>query len=185
VSCKSSYKLTTSEKAFNPYAAGDILVFKANTGETDTVFILEIERMKGPIDQLAIFPDKAEHLNVFVRHSDPSPPRGIQRYLENNFLEIHKWNRQTATVDFDFSASSAWFYGGNGLNMTDFLNSQKHELTIGSVKYTDIVVLNSGNTEYRERNNFISKIYWSISKGYVKFDLFNGKTWELIGKYGR
>ncbi len=185
VSCKSTYRLTEQEIIFNPYRVGDTLVFKSNTGDRDTIFVLEIDRRKNPTSQLAILPDYAEHLSVFVKHSDPATPDGGHRYLRNNFLEMHKWNKISATIDFDFAAKDAWFYGGNGINITDIKNHTMTELKINSVVYRDVVIIHSNNTEYRHRNNFIDKIYWSNTTGYLKFDLLNGATWELEKKYGR
>jgi hypothetical protein len=185
VSCKSTYRLTEQEIIFNPYHVGDTLVFKSNTGDRDTIFIIGVDRRKNPTDQLAIFPNYAEHLSVFVKHSDPASPGGGQRYLRSNFLEIHKWSKISATIDFDFVAKDAWFYGGNGISIIEIKNKTMTELKINSIVFRDVVIIHSNNTEYRHRNNFIDKIYWSNKTGYLKFDLLNGVTWELEKKYGR
>lgn len=167
-----------SDKNLNPYQAGEVLVFKSNENEFDTIKVLKVTD--------GIFPDGPgpmryynEHLSVFVEHTDPNNDRSLQ----NSFLEISTGTPEKATeLNFKLLARNAVFY--DSFKTIDELDSiEPIVLRTPLGEFSDVLVINDTKREYFERDNFVERIYWSKSAGYLKFDKKDGKTWELVKKY--
>lgn len=184
-SCRSTYRLSQSEQKFNPYKEGDTLTFISSSGDKDSIFIVNVSKFyKKPNLSYKFFDDRRQEIYVSVRHSDPSPPDGKQRYLTNRFLTIGKQDTSSATIQMEFAAKNAWFYGHN-LTLDAIAYYKKETIKVPAGTFSDVVAISSYNQEYKSRDNFIKTIYWSKSFGYIRFDLLNGTTWELINKHGR
>lgn len=51
--------------------------------------------------------------------------------------------------------------------------------------FTDVYVINPiDNFGRKNRNDYVTKLYWSKSQGLVRFDKSDSEYWELIKKYG-
>jgi hypothetical protein len=48
--------------------------------------------------------------------------------------------------------------------------------------HNDVLTVSSDDKEYRNRDNFVERLYWSKSSGYVGFDMLNGTKWKVIKK---
>lgn len=177
-SCGKRIEMPESEKKWNPYLTGETLIFQSSKNELDTIKVESITDN--------IFPDAPgplkyynESLWVFVEHTDPN----YDRHLKNNFLEIRTGTpEKPTTINFKLLAKNTVFY--DSYRTIDELNSIKPEfLKTPFGEFSDVLVIEDKKRQYSERDDFVEKIYWSKSNGYLKFEKKDGKTWELIKKY--
>ncbi|AEA45657.1 hypothetical protein [Fluviicola taffensis] len=178
--CKSS-NLDDSELNFNPYKKNDVLIFESNLGERDSLRIRQVINMKNNAAQMTLNPDKLVTLLVEADYSEAYLT--IDNYFEPveiHILEINKVNKEPALVQFNLDLSEAVFYPKYNQKIEDVLKQTKYKMKIGGKKYDDIVIIKPESNEYASREHFISKIYWSLKYGYVRYDLLNGKKWELV-----
>ncbi|MFT3796631.1 hypothetical protein [Flavobacterium sp.] len=169
-------RLSKRSVKFNPYQKGDTLVFRSNSGDRDTIFITSVEKVMMPGPPLAVFPIRTQILQVMARKTDSN----FQRYLENPLLEI-----DNTMVDFYLWTRGGTFYNGSFFDLAALQKMPRSTQTIGGKTYEDIIAIKSPNTEYQSRSNFIETLYWSISSGFVKYELRNGKVWELQATGGQ
>jgi hypothetical protein len=181
-SCSKTIKLSAKELKWVPYKGNETLVFISNTGEADTIFLLGANRSASPTDPLAVFPTHIESYSILARHSDPSPPDGSHRYLENIFLTLYASTNKSPYLSFYFSAKDAWFYGGDYFKLNDLENMKPTDLETKAGRYKDVLILSPNSNEYFQRSNFITRIYWSKSNGLIRFDKKGTMYWELVKK---
>lgn len=179
--CGKNYSLSKSDLRWNPYKGGEVLVFKSNQGDTDTIYVRIIEKAKTDDDPLAASPNKREVLNVVVKHTNPTPTNSKDQ-MEDSFLELYAARDKNTLIDFDLMAKNSWFYG-ESFYINDLNRLKESTLDINGNIYKDVVVIEPQekirNEYYDEREEFVTKIYWSKSKGYIRYDLKNGVFWEL------
>jgi hypothetical protein len=175
--CSSTYRLSPDDIKWNPYKGGEVLVFQSNNGNTDTLFVKEVETAKTPTDNLALFPNHREILNVVVTHTRPIPFNTEER-MEDSFFELYGTKDKNTLINFQFKARNAWFYS-ESYYKKDLEKSAALQLTTKNAVYFDVIKLEPASKEYADRNEFVTALYWSRSKGYVRFDLKNNVYWEL------
>lgn len=177
-SCSKRIEMPISEKEWNPYKAGEVLIFKSSDNEWDTIKIEKI------IDN--IFPDAPgplkyynERLWVYVEHTGPD--WGLP--LKSHFFKIRTGTPdKPTTISFQLKAKNSVFYDRNWT--IDELNSiEPITLKTEFGQFSDVLVVSDMERRYSERENFIERIYWSKSTGYLKFVKKDGKTWELAKKH--
>ena len=166
-----------------PYKGNEILVFSSNTGDTDTIFFLKKDTLWGLPDP--IFETiKYEEVAIFCRHTDPSPPDGKHRYLDNYFVKLKKSKDGKARLDLEFSAKDACFYRLDGPRI-DSLNKIKPTTLQTKLKtYDDVYIIDDIDwMNFKQRSNYITKAYWSKSEGLIRYDKQGSLFWELTKKY--
>jgi len=168
-SCDRTIRLAKKDFRWVPYKGNETLVFNSNTGETDTIFLIGTDRQTSPNDPLAIFPTNLEHYTIAARHSDPTPPSGNHRYLENIFLEVSASKQKSAYLTLQHAGKDAWFYGGSFMDLKDLDTIKFISLSTNLKTYNDIIILNPESNKYFDRSNFITKVYWSKSEGLIRF----------------
>ena len=182
-SCGKTINLSDEDFKWIPYKGNEILVFTSNTGESDTIFLLRAGRESVPSDPLDIFPTELEHFSIGAKHSDPSPPSGNHRYLESDFLNLFVGKDKETYLSIHFTAKNAWFYGGGYLELKDLDTIRQTALTTKAGHLTDIIIIRPDSDEYYNRNDFITNLYWSKSKGLIRYDKKDGLYWELTRVY--
>jgi hypothetical protein len=182
-SCGKNIKLTAKDLRWIPYKGNETLVFGSNTGDTDTIFLLGTNRQTVPSDPLDVFPTNLEHFTIASRQSDPSPPSGNHRYLENEFLELSASEDKSPYLTLHHAGKDAWFYGGGFMYLKDLDTIKFISLATKLKTYNDIILLNPESNEYSDRSNFITKVYWSKSEGLIRYDKQDSVYWELQKKY--
>jgi len=179
--CGKNYSLSNSDLRWNPYKGGEVLVFKSNQGDTDTIFVRVIEKTKTDDDPLAAFPNKREVLSVVVKRTNPTPMNS-KNQMEDSFFELYAVKDKNTLIDFGLMAKNAWFYG-ESFYINDLNKLDESTLDINGHIYNDVVVIEPQekirNEYYDEREEFVTKIYWSKRKGYIRYELKNGVFWEL------
>jgi hypothetical protein len=176
--CSDNYRLTENDLRWNPYRGGEVLVFHSNNGDTDTINVQTIETAYVDSDPLDAFPNHQEILDVIVKHSTPFES---EQKMEESFLLLEAGDKNTL-IDFNLMAKNSWFYG-ESYYIDDLNKLAETELVTKKYIYKDVVIIEPQEDikkEYlEERDEFITKIYWSKSKGYIRYDLKNGVYWEL------
>ena len=183
--CGKSYRFSEDDLRWQPYKGGELLVFQSDSGELDSIWIGELPEatMVSNDHDWQLFPDKFEVVSVRARFSDPSPPAGTRhRYLKGSILRLSSsLKEEELSIDFMLTAKNAKFYGStrkkSALKQIDLV-----ELRTTYRNYEDIIIIESEDREYREKEHFIERIYWSMSDGYVRYDLKGGAYWQLIDK---
>src|SRR4051812_44815922 len=89
-SCGKTRRLSDKDFQWMPYKGSETLVFASNTGENDTVFLLKKDTLIAHPEAQSLNGSEYEVVSIFCKHSDPAPPDGDHRYLENSFAQIGK-----------------------------------------------------------------------------------------------
>jgi hypothetical protein len=184
VSCGKTNTLSKKDFKWMPYIGNETLVFNSTSGDTDTFFFLKKDTILAYPEAQAGNGIKYEVVSIFCKHSDPWPPDGKHQYLENSFLNLQKATDNYAELNILLSGKDAVFYRLKGPKI-DTLNNQK-PLTFQTKygKYDDVYVINADdNNKYSNRSDFVTKVYWSKSKGLIRYDKKDSIHWELKSSY--
>ena len=182
-SCGKTIRLADEDFRWIPYKGTEILVFSSSTGDTDTIFLLGTNRQTAPSDPLDVFPTELEHYTIASRHSDPAPSDRNHHYLESVFLELSASEYKSPYLTLHHTGKDAWFYGGQFMELKDLDTLHLVSLVTKLKTYHDIVILYPESYEYLGRSDFITRIYWSKSKGIIRYDKKDSIYWELTRKY--
>ena len=179
--CAKNYKLSKTDIKWNPYKGGELLIFHNNKGGTDTIFVIGIEKGKSEDDPLAFFPNQIEVLSIVAKHKRPIPTNSNE-WMEDSFLELSAGKDNTTLIEFKLLAKNAWFYSDSYyVNELDKL--PETSLILKNNIYNDVIIIEPQESikkkYYKERDEFVTKIYWSKSKGYIRYDLKDDVYWEL------
>jgi len=162
-----------------PYKGNEVLIFESNKGETDTIFLAGTKSFITATDPLDIFPTKAEHYYILARSSDPSLRGSKHRYLTNPMVELSMSENNETYLKIDFTAKDAWFYGDSWLKKDKLMAKPKISMELNNEKLNDVVVFEDLEKHYYDRTNHVEKLYWSLSKGIVRFEKKDNEVWEL------
>jgi len=182
VSCSQKSHLSATDYNWMPYKGDETLVFVSNTGITDTIFIMKKDTIWGYPDAQSLVGLQCEVVRVFCRHTDSVIQNKTIRYLENNFCSIQKNKNNHAVLTINLLTRNVAFYR-NGLIDLDSLNKQSPMILKTKQKqYNDVYIINSEDYlgSFHKRDNFVAKIYWSKSRGLIRYDKKNGIYWELV-----
>jgi hypothetical protein len=186
MSCGGHYKLSDNDYKWIQYSGNETLVFNSNNGEADTIFFLKKDTMTAYSEPENPFGIPFEEVSIFCRHSDAAPPDGKHRYLENPFLELEKSKDRNASLHFSLCAKDATFYKLSGLKIDSLGNQAPKTFQTKYKAYNDVYVVDDDDwLNFKQRSDYITKIYWSKSEGLIRFDKQNGVYWELEKKYRR
>ncbi len=164
-------KLTEKEKSSIPYIGNEILVFKSNKSELDTIRIKEITIRKHPPNLGDMFWAKnTEVLRVQTDKECKNCDEIITLSKQNFSSEI--------TINFDLILNGKRYYHGTDFQSLKKLKAEK--LIINGTELNDVVSI-SRKSEKTHLGQ-INKIYWSKSKGIVRIDVNSDYYWELINE---
>ena len=157
ISC-SSYNLSNRDIGWQPYRKGDILIFKSNNEETDTIIIRSVETYNNSDDHLAIFPNSIQSLFV----------NGKQ-----NILELQA-GKNGSFIHFTLKL------GNRNLKYPNVVESV-NEIVHKKFDNNEIIVIKA--KEYYDNLKDLPfdlrNIHWSKVFGYVKLEFINEYFWEL------
>ncbi|KAA3651857.1 MAG: hypothetical protein DWP98_01955 [Bacteroidetes bacterium] len=175
--------MTDSDVEFNPYEQGDILIFTSDEGNKDTVIIHST--MRSVLEEKCysfiqcIYSKLTEDTweGFYVNTNEPN-----QDWTGTSILTIRAEKNGTKTAYFDINIEGAWWYTDCEDNIEKLRQFEQVESNNGQKTFTDVIIIPSLNNEYRDRSNFIAKLYWSLSEGLVGLEKLNGKTWRIEKK---
>jgi hypothetical protein len=185
-SCERNNNLTTADYKWMPYSGNETLVFSSNNGGTDTIFFVKKDTLIATPDAPNPFGTTYQEVAIFCKHSDPSPPDGQHRYLENYLFKIEKSKDKKARISFNILAKDAVFYKLSGLRIDSLSNQTPMTFSTKGKTYNDVYVVDDEDwLNFKQRSDYITKLYWSKSAGLIRFDKQNNIYWELTEKYSR
>lgn len=182
-SCRGTYRLSEEEHEWMPYKGNETLVFASNTGDTDTIFFLKKDTLIAYPEAQAINGKTYEVVSIFCRHTDPLRDGGY-RYLSNDFVELQKSKDKKARLHFNLSTKDANFYRLTGIRIDSLGHQQFTSLMTKHKKYNDVYVIDDEDwLNFKQRSDYVTKLYWSKSEGLIRYDKQDSVYWELAKKY--
>ena len=184
MSCGKAHRLSPKDYLWMPYAGNETLVFSSNTGDTDTIFLLKKDTLIAYPEAQSLSGTTYEIVSIFCRHSDASAPDGNHRYLDNDFVSLEKSKDKIARLHLHVSAKDANFYRLTGLRIDSLSQQPTTSLAIKSKPYSDVYIIDAEDwLNFKQRSNYVTKLYWSKSYGLLRYDKQDGIYWELTNKY--
>lgn len=166
-----------------PYKGNETLVFTSNTGETDTIFFLKKDTLIAYPEAQALNGKTYEVVRIFCRHTDPLKEGGY-RYLDNNFFELKKSKDKKARLYFNLSTKDANFYRLTGIRIDSLNQENFSSLATKHKTYNDVYFIDDEDwLNFRQRSDYVTKLYWSKSEGLIRYDKQDSVYWELTKKY--
>jgi len=162
-------KLTEKEKGSIPYIGNEVLVFKSNKSELDTLRIKEIKISEHPPNLGDMF--WAKNTEVLRVQSD----KDCKNCDEIITLAKQNFSSET-TINFDLILNGERYYHGTDFRTLKKLNAKF--LNINGIELNDVVSIDRQSK--KTHNGHIDKLYWSKSKGIVRIDVNSDYYWELI-----
>ena len=171
--CQNSSYLSDEEKDWNPYKAGQVLLFGTQDGRRDTIIISYVADHQFA-DGLAA--PQNERLKVLAKLTKKSRSRGIS---ELRFLYISaKTTDDPTLIDFELTVSNGSFWGkAISINVLEEYNEEF--LNVPYRPLHDVLRIEYVGSQALQPED-IKIIYWSKSVGYVKCQKMDGTIWELI-----
>ena len=182
MSCGQTNRLSEEDYKWMPYNGNETLVFKSNTGDTDTVFLLKKDTLLAYPEAQSLNGIKYEVVSIFCKHSNIDKQGSGRSYY---LFKVQKAKDNRAEMIFDLSAKSAVFYRLRSAKIDSISKEKPVTLQTSSGQYNDVYIINAedylGN--FQLRSNFITKVYWSKSNGLIRYDKKDTVYWELLKKY--
>ncbi len=173
-SCRGTYRLSENDHGWMPYKGNEILVFASNTDDTDSILFLKKDTLIAYPEAQAINGKTYEVVRIFARHSDVS----------RDFVELKKSKDKKARLHFNLSAKDAVFYRLTGVRIDSLSQQAPTSLTTKSKTYNDIYIIEDEDwLNFKQRSNYVTKLYWSKSEGLIRYDKQDSVYWELTRKY--
>ena len=158
-----------------PYQGNEILVFGSNTGDKDTIFFLQKDTLIAYPEAQAINGKTYEVVRIFAKYSSGA---------SQDFVELKKSKDKNARLHFNLSAKDATFYRLGGIKVDSFAQQPQTSLVTKTKTYKDVYIIDDEDwLNFKERSDYVTKLYWSKSEGLVRYDKQNGVVWELTNKY--
>ncbi len=184
-SCGTRYHVLSAEDIqWMPYNGHETLVFHSNNGKTDTIFFLKKDETVAYPEAQAVNGVTYQVQSIFAKHSDSIAGNVGRRYIEGPFVELRKTKTNKAKLIFLLSSKDATFYQADGTRIEDLKNRKPISIATEFGQFRDVYVIDSlDSSTYYQRDNFVSRIYWSKSQGLVRYDQKNGVYWDLVQKW--
>jgi len=165
-SCGTTYELSETDLNYIPYKGNEVLVFKSDLNNVDTIFLNGLKNFTGCIDPLAIFPNKCEGKYISCTRTDPNYDRFL---TDRKLVEIVATIDKETKISFDIALKGSLFYSLNSYSLNEFDKLPQIKLETENTIYEDVVVFNSDTyaQQFKERENYAHKFYWSKREGFI------------------
>lgn len=167
-----------------PYEGGETLIFKSENGFYDTIFLNKKDTLFAYPEAPNPFGNTYECLIVSSLHSSPSSGQ-IHRYLENVFYEINADKENDGSIKIQLKTFDATFYQVSRISLDSLMKIMPLTIKTEISNYDDVYIFSGedflGNLY--QRDDFVTKLYWSKSRGLIRYDKKDGKYWELVEVY--
>jgi hypothetical protein len=185
-SCRGTYRLSEEDHRWMPYNGNEKLVFCSNSGDTDTIFFLKKDTLIAYPEAQSLNGKTYEVVRIFCRHSDSWLPDGSHRYLDNDFVELKKSKDKKARLHFNLSVKDAKFYRLTGIMIDSLAQQPSTSLATKHKTYNDVYLIEDVDwLDFKQRSDYVTKLYWSKSEGLIRYDKQDGSYWELTKKYSQ
>ncbi len=172
-SCSKTHRIPKKYLDLIPYKEGEILVFKSNKKKFDTIFINTVSNSISVNDPLGVFSDKEEMISVAAKLDRKSS-------FVSRIVSLSSTEKKGLILQITFRTNEGCYYNLNAWSVSTLENLNIHKLKIQNKLYEDIWIFTATDRKFEERDDFIEKLYWSKSKGVIRYDKKNGEFWELL-----
>lgn len=165
-----------------PYKGNEVLVYVSNLGNRDTISLLKKDTIWSYPEAQAIVDFEGELVRVFCKHSDTVILEKSVRYLENDFCSVQTTKSGHSILEVNLYTKDATFYRLKPIKLDSLDKVKPVILKTKYAQYNDVYIINGEDYlgSFRKRYDFVTKIYWSKTKGLVRFDKQNNIYWELM-----
>ena len=164
-------RLTRKEKRSIPYEGKEVLIFRSNKYELDTIRIREITVRKHPPPLNDMFWARNKEILRVHQDVDCKNCDAIITYSVQNFSAKTK-------ISYHIRMHGKEYYHGTYFKKLDKM--KLNTITIDGAELNDVVFIDRNFEKYHPGH--IDRLYWSRSKGIVRFDVNPDYYWELINE---
>jgi len=181
MSCSRERKLSENDYKWMPYVGNETLIFRSNTGILDTIFLLKKDTFLLNAQPLSLIPIQYQSVSIFCKHSDSVIQDSSVRYLESYFCSIRTTKNNHAILEVRLNTKDAFFPQLGPIKLDSLSRVVPITLKTKYNQYHDVYVIKSEDFLgfLNKRHGFVTKIYWSKTKGLVRFDKRDSVYWEL------
>jgi len=160
--------LSREAKNWIPYESGQIIIFKSNKGNTDSLKILSVNSYINPEDPLAVSSRKHETITIDAKVPNRwTNPMGTSfRYSEQTILELNA-NKRNATCKVSFKPNKHYFKSAE----SDISQISYVTKVIGARSFDEVTTFACNSGVFCEKDNSIDSILWSKQYGIVQYRL--------------
>lgn len=183
LSCTRTNNLSIQEYGWMPYIGNETLIFQSNSGNFDTIFLLQKDTNYGYTNQYSAINYRYDVLSVFCRHTDEYID-GKKYYADNHLLQIIKGRNKDAEFNLKVLAEDACLYRLSKISLDSLGRIKPIRLVTQNQTFDDVYIIpGEDHSGYGKRSNFITKAYWSKAHGLIRYDKKDSIYWELSKKY--
>ena len=174
-----THKLTEEDFKWMPYKGNETLVFKSNTGDTCKIFILEKDTLLDYPQAQALNGIEYEVVGVFCNHYSREND-GIGRSYY--FFKVQKAKDNRAEMVFDLSFDDTEFDRIRPVKIDSLIKLAPIKFQTSLGQYDDVYIIYPDDIGMHlyYRSGFVTKLYWSKSKGLIRYDKKDNVYWELV-----
>lgn len=181
-SCSTKVTLSSQDFGWMPYRENDTLIFMSNSGNMDTLYLVKKDTVWQFPEAQSIFGHQCEAVRVLCLHSDSVEGSQSIRYLENEFCSIRKNKTNQTLLNIRFLTKNATYYHLQEFDIDSLNKAPANQFKMNNKTHRDVYILEAEDYlgYLHKRKDYVEKLYWSKSKGLLRYDLKNGVYWELV-----
>ena len=172
-SCKRVYTIPKESLKLIPYNSGDKLIFQSNEGTSDTLYVVDVNNFIGPNDPLGVNADEEETYEILVKKDTPN-------VFVNKLMSLTSTEKRGVIFEIGLTTKESKFYGESIFSVNELEKKETLTQKINGYLYEDLWLFEATNREYEDRDDFVEKIYWSKSRGLVRYDMSRNRFWVLV-----
>ena len=116
---------------------------------------------------------KFEEITIFAKRSD-------NKLQGTELFQISKSANGKARIFPGHFDKDSWFYILDGFSVDSLANIKPQKVKVFDNTFDDVYILYPQDFLYRkDEKNFVTKVYWSKTKGVVKYVRRDGVYWGL------
>ncbi len=162
----SIYNFSRKQKRWNPYKAGQKIVFRSQAGKTDTIYIMSVEAFEHTAP-MALISDVNHSIAITARVPNPFTNVGDRHFTHSyqTIVGLHT-NDGDANVDIHLDVYGHCFVS----EMNSFKKLENSiTMTLGGKTYNDIIIFECNNEKYCSDHKAMRRLYWSNKFGIVQY----------------
>lgn len=179
-SCYSqTHKLTEEDFKWMPYKGDETLVFRSNNGDTSKIFILSKDTLLAYPEAQALNGIVYEVVSVFCNHYSRDNQGKGRNY---HFFQVQKAKDNRTEMVFDLSFDDTEFDRIRPVKIDSLIKMAPIKLQTSFGQYDDVYIIYPDDIGMHlyYRSGFVTKLYWSKSKGLIRYDKKDNVYWELV-----
>ena len=162
------HKIPEEDYALIPYKGDETLFFKSNRGDRDFAVLTGTRKLED-----GVFWVYYDHTDRNYRDESQDKVKGQQ------FIFLYGEKDGNTSFSLEFEGKNAGWYGRIRCPREMYLSAPEISLTINDTILNDVLVIPGADRNYYDREDFIVRLYWSRSKGVVRYDKKGDEIWTL------